>query len=139
MTGVLVVNAGSSSLKLRVLDQADAVTASADLSGWNGSPDDAGLRRFLDGLTGIGAAGHRVVHGGHRFTAATLIDDAVLAGIDELTGLAPLHQPRAHRGRGKLRGAWRVDAAFWPPAVWFPRALARVRRAPGRPVPREFG
>ena len=105
MTGVLVVNAGSSSLKLRVLDQADAVTASADLSGWNGSPDDAGLRRFLDGLTGIGAAGHRVVHGGRRFTAATLIDDAVLAGIGELTDLAPLHQPRALAGIAAVRAA----------------------------------
>src|SRR5204863_42201 len=39
MTSALVVNAGSSSLKLRVLDPADAVTASADLSPWDGSPD----------------------------------------------------------------------------------------------------
>jgi acetate kinase len=71
VTSVLVVNAGSSSLKLRVLDSADEVTASADLSPWDGSPDDPRLRRFLDGLPGVGAAGHRVVHGGHRFTAAT--------------------------------------------------------------------
>ena len=98
MTSVLVVNAGSSSLKLRVLDSADRVTASADLSPWDGSPDDPGLRDFLDGLTGIGAAGHRVVHGGHRFTAATPIDDDVVAGIGALTDLAPLHQPRALAG-----------------------------------------
>src|SRR5215471_21315624 len=103
MTTVLVVNAGSSSLKLRVLDPADAVTASADLSPWDGSPDDPRLRGFLGGLTGIGAAGHRVVHGGHRFTAATLIDDAVLAGIGELTDLAPLHQPRALAGIEAVR------------------------------------
>jgi acetate kinase len=105
MTGVLVVNAGSSSLKLRVLDPADEVTASADLPGWDGSPDDPGLRGFLDGLTGIGAAGHRVVHGGHRFTAATLIDDSVVAGIGELTDLAPLHQPRALAGIEAVRAA----------------------------------
>jgi len=104
-TGVLVVNAGSSSLKLRVLDPADAVTASADLSPWDGGPDDPGLRRFLDGLTGIGASGHRVVHGGHRFTAATLIDDGVVTGIGELTDLAPLHQPRALAGIKAVRSA----------------------------------
>jgi acetate kinase len=105
VTSVLVVNAGSSSLKLRVLDPADRVTASADLSRWDGSPDDPGLRRFLGGLTGIGAAGHRVVHGGRRFTAATLIDDAVMAGIGDLTDLAPLHQPRALAGIEAVRSA----------------------------------
>ena len=98
MTSVLVVNAGSSSLKLRVLDPADEVIASADLSPWDGSPDDPGLRDFLGGLTGIGAAGHRVVHGGHRFTAATPIDDDVVTGIGALTDLAPLHQPRTLAG-----------------------------------------
>jgi len=98
VTSVLVVNAGSSSLKLRVLSAADEVIASADLSPWDGRPDDPGLRRFLDGLPGIDAAGHRVVHGGHGFTAATPIDDEVVAGIGALTDLAPLHQPRALAG-----------------------------------------
>jgi acetate kinase len=105
MTSVLVVNAGSSSLKLRVLSPADEVIASADLSPWDGSPDDPGLRDFLGGLTGIGAAGHRVVHGGHRFTAATPIDDDVVAGIGALTDLAPLHQPRALAGIEAVRSA----------------------------------
>jgi len=105
MTSVLVVNAGSSSLKLRVLDASDQVTASADLAGWDGSADDPGLRDFLAGLAGAGAAGHRVVHGGHRFTAATLIDDEVVAGIGELTDLAPLHQPRALAGIEAVRTA----------------------------------
>jgi acetate kinase len=105
MTSILVVNAGSSSLKLRVLDPADEVIASADLSPWDGSPDYPGLRRFLDGLPGIDAAGHRVVHGGHRFTAATPIDDEVEAGIRDLTDLAPLHQPRALAGIEAVRSA----------------------------------
>jgi len=105
VTGVLVVNAGSSSLKLRVLGPADEVIASADLSAWDGRPDDPGLRDFLGGLTGVGAAGHRVVHGGHRFTAATPIDDDVVAGIEALTGLAPLHQPRALAGIAAVRAA----------------------------------
>jgi acetate kinase len=103
MTSVLVVNAGSSSLKLRVLDSADEVIASADLSPWDGSPDSPGLRGFLAGLADVGAAGHRVVHGGHRFTAATLIDGDVAAGIGALTDLAPLHQPRALAGIEAVR------------------------------------
>jgi acetate kinase len=41
-------------------------------------------------LVGVG---HRVVHGGMRFTAPTRIDEATLAALDDLTPLAPLHQP----------------------------------------------
>ncbi|MBB3595606.1 acetate kinase [Rhizobium sp. BK529] len=43
------------------------------------------------------AAGHRVVHGGDRFTEATALDDAAIEAIDALTPLAPLHQPQALR------------------------------------------
>lgn len=42
----------------------------------------------------IDAIGHRVVHGGADFAGPTLIDDAVLARIEALTPLAPLHQPK---------------------------------------------
>jgi acetate kinase len=105
MTTVLVVNAGSSSLKLRVLGPGDAVTTALDLSPWDGSADDARLRRFLGGLRGVGVAGHRVVHGGSRFTRPVLVDDAMLAGIGELTDLAPLHQPRALAGIEATRAA----------------------------------
>lgn len=45
----------------------------------------------------VRAAGHRVVHGGDRFTAATALDDAAIEAIDALTPLAPLHQPQALR------------------------------------------
>ena len=98
MTGILVVNAGSSSLKLRVLGPADETIAALDIDSWDGSPDHADLRQFLGGQSGVSAVGHRVVHGGSRFTAATVIDETVRAGIEELTDLAPLHQPRALYG-----------------------------------------
>ncbi len=39
------------------------------------------------------AIGHRVVHGGERFSGATLIDDKVIAEIEQLSDLAPLHNP----------------------------------------------
>ncbi len=41
----------------------------------------------------ISAVGHRVVHGGEKFTRSVLIDDAVLAAIKEVQHLAPLHNP----------------------------------------------
>ncbi len=102
---VLVVNAGSSSLKLRVLGPADEITAMLDLDLWDGSPDHAELGRFLGGLSGVDAVGHRVVHGGSRFTSATVIDDAVTAAIAGLAGLAPLHQPRALAAISAVRAA----------------------------------
>lgn len=52
------------------------------------------------------AVGHRVVHGGARFIAPTLIDDAVLASIDDLSRLAPLHNPGAVQGIRAARAAF---------------------------------
>src|ERR1039457_1108058 len=90
MSNVLVVNAGSSSLKLRILGPGNEVIAATDLDKWDGSPAAAGLAGFCTGQGGIAAVGHRVVHGGSRFTRATLVDDSVLAAIAGLADLAPL-------------------------------------------------
>jgi acetate kinase len=127
MTGVLVANAGSSSLKLRVLDPADEVTAALDIDPWDGSPDHTELLDFLRGQPGLDAVGHRVVHGGSRFTGATVLDATAIAAIADLTDLAPLHQPRAVCGiraaRAALPGVPQVacfDTAFHaglPPAA----------------------
>lgn len=105
MTSVLVVNAGSSSLKLSLLDPGGAISAELTLDHWDGTPDAPGLRPFLAGLTGVGAVGHRVVHGGRRFSGPALVDDDVLAEIGKLTDLAPLHQPRALAGIEAARAA----------------------------------
>jgi acetate kinase len=86
---VLVVTAGSSSLKLRLLGADDALLGSRDLE-----PGDD-LEAALAGLGDADASGHRVVHGGARFVDPVVIDDAVVAALDELTALAPLHQPPA--------------------------------------------
>ena len=95
---VLIVNAGSSSLKLRLLGPDDRVLADREVERWDGDPDHAAVVEFIGSLDDVGAAGHRVVHGGSRFRAATPIDDHVVAAIEELTPLAPLHQPRALAG-----------------------------------------
>jgi len=88
---VLVVNAGSSSLKLRLLDDEDALLASDDLS-----PDDeAGVAAWLAAQAAPAAVGHRVVHGGVEFREPVLVDDDVVARLTALTDLAPLHQPKS--------------------------------------------
>jgi acetate kinase len=86
---VLVVNAGSSSLKLRLLGDGDEVLGSEDL-------EPAGdVRGAVARLGRPDAVGHRVVHGGTEFTEPTVLDDAVVARLRELTDLAPLHQPKS--------------------------------------------
>ena len=47
----------------------------------------------IDSLDEIGAVGHRVVHGGEKFKAATLVNDDVIKAIEECNDLAPLHNP----------------------------------------------
>jgi acetate kinase len=95
---VLVVNAGSSSLKLRLLGSDDEVVAEQDVERWDGDPDHTDITSFVTALTDVDAVGHRVVHGGARFRAATVLDADVVAAIEALTPLAPLHQPRALAG-----------------------------------------
>ena len=102
---ILVVNAGSSSLKLRVLGPSDDITAALDLDPWDGRAEHDELGQFLGGLSSVDAVGHRVVHGGRRFTGATVIDNAVTEAIADLTDLAPLHQPRALAGIKAVRAA----------------------------------
>jgi acetate kinase len=93
---VLVVNAGSSSVKLRILDN-DELVSSRDL----GPPDDRmvnDLGAFLNDAGALDAVGHRVVHGGPQLTTAVLLDDKARATLDGLTELAPLHNPPALAG-----------------------------------------
>jgi acetate kinase len=93
---VLVVNAGSSSLKLRLLGDEDAILAEDELQAPAAQIDAAALARALDSPLGhADAVGHRIVHGGERFRSAVRIDAAVEAALRELIGLAPLHQPKS--------------------------------------------
>jgi acetate kinase len=92
---ILVVNAGSSSLKLRVLGPADEVEGVADLPAPRGVTDAAELEGAIRGLGRVDAVGHRIVHGGKVFTGPVLIDPIVVRRIEALTDLAPLHQPKS--------------------------------------------
>ncbi|WP_426564961.1 acetate/propionate family kinase [Angustibacter sp. McL0619] len=102
MSSVLVVNAGSSSIKLRLLGDDDEVLATSDLQADRRGFDEDGLRAFLHDRR-PDLVGHRVVHGGERFTEAVLLDDDVVRALDYLTELAPLHQPAAVSGVRHVR------------------------------------
>lgn len=95
---ILTVNAGSSSLKLRLLGPGDEVVASRD--GVPGDDPDA-LRGELRGILAAGtpaaAAAHRVVHGGAELTGPTVVDARVERELEGLAELAPLHNPQAVR------------------------------------------
>ncbi|TQM79073.1 acetate kinase [Saccharothrix saharensis] len=90
---VLVVNAGSSSLKLRLLAADDEVERTADVE-----PDPDRLGDVLADWPTPDAVGHRVVHGGTRFTDPVVLDDLVRQALVDLTALAPLHQPKSLAG-----------------------------------------
>ncbi len=80
MSEILVVNAGSTSLKLHAVDEQEEAVA---------------LESFADAPAGVVAVAHRVVHGGARFVDPVLIDATVRQQISELIALAPLHNAPA--------------------------------------------
>jgi acetate kinase len=95
---VLVVNAGSSSLKLSVLSPDGTVHAATTVERWEGHGHRGPVQQFLDRLDPIDAVGHRVVHGGPRYRATARVDGGLLDYLDSIHDLAPLHNPRAVAG-----------------------------------------
>jgi acetate kinase len=93
---VLVVNAGSSTLKLSLIDGDDSTLAERELEAPNAEVDPAELRSALDsGLSDANVVGHRIVHGGERFREPVLIHGDIEAALRALVDLAPLHQPES--------------------------------------------
>ena len=100
---VLVVNAGSSSLKLSVIGDGQETIASLEL----GDPAEQAvvdsMLAFVAQHPDLGAAGHRIVHGGPHLTDAVVVDDHVRAQMDAAATIAPLHDPPALRMLDALR------------------------------------
>ena len=95
---VLVVNAGSSSLKLAVLDDDGSLRATTTVQRWRGDGDLQPLRDFLARCGPVDAVGHRIVHGGPRHREPVVVDDVLVAYLYSISDLAPLHQSRALAG-----------------------------------------
>lgn len=93
---ILTVNAGSSSVKLRVIGEDDALVSEQELAAPQAQVDPRELQEALAGpLSGPEAVVHRIVHGGERYVEATVIDGGVRHALGELSNLAPLHQPKS--------------------------------------------
>jgi acetate kinase len=97
-----VVNAGSSSLKLRVLDGSGPaggeVAGRADLpavGGGDGDTDAKAITAAIESFGQVDAVGHRIVHGGTRYASPVLVTGEVRRRLESLTDLAPLHQPKS--------------------------------------------
>ena len=93
---VLVANAGSSSLKLSLLDADDEQLWARELDTPRAVIESAAVADALAALpTTPDLVGHRIVHGGERFRAPARLDSDVMAALRQLTALAPLHQPKS--------------------------------------------
>ena len=123
---ILVINAGSSSIKYQLIDMTDEsllAKGQCDRIGIVGGnfkqtnnkgdvykidvqiPDHgAGIKLIVDALTSkehgviesmseINAVGHRVVHGGEKFSGSVIITDETIEALKECSELSPLHNP----------------------------------------------
>jgi len=123
---ILVINAGSSSLKYQLIDMNGEVLIAKGLCDRIGVPENSNIEhkagdvkvakdipmpthveafeaviealttgegKVIDDISEISAIGHRVVQGGNLYGESVLIDDKVLADIEQLAELAPLHNP----------------------------------------------
>ena len=166
---VLALNCGSSSVKLALLDPVSGVRSVEGLAERLGTPDatvqlsrhdaheeviasdDATHHSVVAAMIGalteserrsVAAIGHRIVHGGSRFTESVRIDDNVLKGLADVTHLAPLHTPGtsrtsspcAPRCRGarcrRLRYCVPPHAAATCPSLRGPAVVIRGSRRP---------
>jgi acetate kinase len=100
---VLVLNAGSSSLKVSLVEEDDRVLAAREFDVAEGRIDDAQLASAIRDMEGIEAVGHRVVHGGPRYPRSVRIDADVIRYLVTITDLAPLHLPSALAGIAAAR------------------------------------
>ena len=142
---ILVLNCGSSSLKFQLIEISGAserklARGIVDRIGADASyrfegegfalveastqvnDHEAAVRLIIERLSGmarlcdIDAVGHRVVHGGDRFTSPALIDEAVITELNALCDIAPLHNPGALAG---IRAANKILGAAVPMVAAF--------------------
>ncbi len=101
---VLVVNAGSSSLKIAVVEGGSTLALERHHPALEGEALTAALDEALDDAGELDATGHRVVHGGESFRAPARITEAMMGELLAETDLAPLHNPPALKAIEALSG-----------------------------------
>jgi acetate kinase len=110
---VLVINSGSSSVKYQVIDPGRGARVGGGIVE-EVDDHEAAVRDVVAEIDRLGepiaAIGHRVVHGGDRFSEPVLIDDDVEEAIAALVPLAPLHNPANLAGIRAARKAWPMVA-----------------------------
>lgn len=114
---LLVVNAGSSSIKCAVFDHALVQQRQAQVAEIGPDGHRAALAGLLaNGLgAGVTAAAHRIVHGGADLVQACLLTPAVIAAIEACIPLAPLHNPAnlaGIRALAEIAPEWPQFASF---------------------------
>jgi acetate kinase len=98
---VLVLNAGSSTLKWTLLEGHERTTIQSGEQEWNARASDGRaqqVRATLRELSGFDAVGHRVVHGSTQFRNAVVVDREVRLALESLLDIDPLHMPSALAG-----------------------------------------
>jgi hypothetical protein len=149
MTALLTINTGSTSVKL-ALFALEGGGAPAERAREHHDGGELDAREVLRALAAKSAeppevSVHRIVHGGTRFSKPTLIDSEVLAALEALTPLAPLHNPTAVRWVRAALEVWGRDTrqlavfdtayfaqlprvaaeyALPPPRAWHPECAA---------------
>ncbi|MFV0496630.1 MAG: acetate/propionate family kinase [Candidatus Fimivivens sp.] len=166
---ILVINAGSSSMKYQLIDMdaesviakglCERIGASGQISHklFNGSKIEyetpfpthaeafaevvelltSGAHKVIDDISEIAAIGHRGVHGGEKFTRSVLVDDEVMKAIDDLSDLAPLHNPPCLTA---MRACRKVFGENIPMVVVFDTAFHQTMPAKSYiyPIPYEY-
>ena len=101
----LVINSGSSTLKYAVFNAGDLSVEERGNTDITPDTFAQSLEAILHHAGQVAAVGHRVVHGGERFTAPVVVNDDNLTELHNLTDLAPLHQPHNLHAIDVLRDA----------------------------------
>jgi acetate kinase len=138
---LLVLNAGSSTLKFAVFDRASEpkLRLKDEVAGYGEVAENAMLARLAEAGVDprkVLGVGHRIVHGGGAFTAPVIVNDDVFAALEKLTTLAPLHQPYGLAALKRMQ----VLAPGVPQIACFDTAFhaSQPEIAVRLPLPREF-
>lgn len=127
MKSILVINSGSTSLKYKVLDFEQNILQEGSVSGVGSQIKDHHaafeiMAKDLGDLSNIAAVGHRIVHGGNKFLEPILVNEDLLSQLEDLSLLAPLHNPPGIAG---IKASWQIFGQDSPNVAVFDTSFYR--------------